>query len=850
MSADRGVIVLHQIIVRKETSGSITVYLSLILLLILSLLLTITEGVRVGTARIYAERSLSTAMDSVLAEYYGPLWEEYHMFGLYTETENVEEQKKLVAEKLSNYMSYTFHPDKDLNISGGSNVELYDIMPDSVSVDNETLLMDYQGKLLINEAVEYMKYKEIGNGIEVLLTKLSLLQEPEKVSYIYEEKHKAEEELVEIDIGILELMELLDGLCTSENGIEFSKDGTLKTAEYFVKKICIGEATKERVGINHEKVYLALRSSYRNPIPDFEAMTADFTGISQTLRQIEVINAAIAQTGAELSREQTKLNNLNAIKKKTAEDKKQIKALKEAVRSLTEEINALSGDKNMQEQSISQHISNIEASKENLSALISGIKPVIRNAISVVDKIILKVEKAAPLIERYETFLYGSKDQIGEETFRGLNENLEGMKKYISVNDSGYDFEGMKVILMKNLNTLTQVENDMKDGEAKLSKKQYEEAANSFLNAAEELQSYQIEGLILDYSTLLLDNSAQKNPLSAVNNLLQKGLTSLLINPEQISKGKLTSDTHPSEIAALSEENTDYMAQLKDFFRNSIVSGGGLGMSSLFSSFGNVNKISDMVKDGINSLTELLLYQEYLQEHYESYSVAADSSSRKPSVLTYEQEYLLSGELTDQENLASVISRIIFLRMILDFVSIIGNSTKRNEARTAAAAIVGFTGLPILIAITQVIILLAWSFAEALLDVNALMQDKEIPVLKKTISLKLPELFLINRSFLTEKASKITASKELSMAYKDYLRMFLLLKSKEELTYRSTDLMQENIRLRYAVDSFHITSCLFGYEAKMEYTIPSKFTGLPFIQDFLGTDNKGFHFTVSTAYSY
>ena len=64
-----------------KEEGTITVFLSLILLLILSLLFTMIEGARVNTAKVFAERALTAAMDSTLAEYYGPLWEEYHIFG-------------------------------------------------------------------------------------------------------------------------------------------------------------------------------------------------------------------------------------------------------------------------------------------------------------------------------------------------------------------------------------------------------------------------------------------------------------------------------------------------------------------------------------------------------------------------------------------------------------------------------------------------------------------------------------------------------------------------------------------------------------------------------------------------
>jgi hypothetical protein len=230
----------------------------MILLLILSLLCTVIEGARVDTAKVFAERSLTTAMDSVLAQYYGPLWEEYHIFGYYGGESDDIKQKASISEVLSDYMSYTFTPDKDTpDYLPKDGIELYDISVDGISVGGSTELLDYDGKLLINEAVEYMKYREIGDGMELLLNKLKLLETPGKVSYIMEEKQKVEEELVEIDKEILKLMELFDGLQTSNKGIELTKDGSLKMAPTFIKIFCYEDVSMEAVGINQENIFLA-----------------------------------------------------------------------------------------------------------------------------------------------------------------------------------------------------------------------------------------------------------------------------------------------------------------------------------------------------------------------------------------------------------------------------------------------------------------------------------------------------------------------------------------------------------------------------------------------------------------
>ena len=88
--------------------------------------------------------------------------------------------------------------------------ELYDINIRSLELVEQTKLVDYQGKIFVNQATAYMKYKEMeafgaAYGQDVPIRK------PKKISYLYEEKQEPEEELVKIDEGILG-DELLDGM--------------------------------------------------------------------------------------------------------------------------------------------------------------------------------------------------------------------------------------------------------------------------------------------------------------------------------------------------------------------------------------------------------------------------------------------------------------------------------------------------------------------------------------------------------------------------------------------------------------------------------------------------------------
>ena len=61
-------------------SGYITVYLSLVTGVLLSLILTMVEGVRIHTMRAQTECVMDMAMDSALAEYHRELLEQYDLF--------------------------------------------------------------------------------------------------------------------------------------------------------------------------------------------------------------------------------------------------------------------------------------------------------------------------------------------------------------------------------------------------------------------------------------------------------------------------------------------------------------------------------------------------------------------------------------------------------------------------------------------------------------------------------------------------------------------------------------------------------------------------------------------------
>lgn len=831
-----------------KKDGSITVFLSLVLLLILSLLFTVIEGARVGTVKVYAQRAINTAMDSVLAEYYGPLWEEYHLFGYDMGNDRKEEQKQIIEDKLTEYMSYTFEPNQGQDKTYYKEaLELYDIKTTKVAVSEETLLMDHQGKLLVNEAVEYQKYAEIGDGLELLLDKMALLETPQKVSIIYEEKQKVEEELVEIDQGILELMELFDGISTTKKGVDISEDNQLVTKDCFIKQFCIVEPTMEAVGVNSEILFEALKGKYINPISKLDTINLNIIRINEISDEIALLEIKISEASNALAAAQKAMDGIGNSSSKEAKEK--ANAISQSISSITQHISMLSQQITTLEKEKENCIQKIKTSQEILRIKVWDISSKIEEAIGVIEYILFKTEKAKPFIENYEILLNEQKKDLSEEVYTELENGLNQLKKYVDTDVGNYNLSDMISILENNLVVLEEMEEYLVLGEDYFDNYEYFEAIDVYEEAMDCIQGYQIEGLTLDYSNLVLSKD-KTNPLKEVNQLLQSGLLDLVIDPDLVSSLKLEDSTLPSTIAALSAEDKDFLSGFVEFFRNSAYGEKGEGLSALFAGLSDGTQMLSLAGNTLNKATEHLLYQEYIKEHFSTFpKEGEDLQTRKPSAMLYEQEYLLAGKTTDDQNLSSMVSRMLLCRFAFDFVSLLGDKTKCNEARVLAAAAVGFTGLPILVSLTQALILLIWSFVEALVDVCALMMGKAVPILKKKIVMELPELFLINREYLQSKAPLVASDKELSLSYHEYLRIFLLAKGKQEIAFRSMDLMQENINLRYKED-FRFEHCMFGFKTDMAYEISPKFTGFLFVQKVITNANRFFVFHTTSEYSY
>ena len=806
----------------RKDKGVITVFLSISLLLILSFFFTIIEGARIYVARVYAERALSTSMDSVMAEYYGPLWKEYHIFALDGSYGDGDVDTNTISNKLEEYMSYTIHPTHNMNVPRDNKVvDFYDINIDSLSIDNTTLLTDYQGELYLDEAIQYMKYKELGDGIESLLDKMSIMESSSKVSMIYEEKLKVEEQLVDIDIGILTLMELLDGVMTGKSGLKVNKNGSIKIADYYIKQISFDEVTKEAVSINNELVFNGLRESYWLPIKDFNKIEESFI-------KIETINSKI----------QSAIQTKERLESNEELEEELEEGLKE---DLEEELNDLNAQKD-------RLLSSINIKGKKILSNVRKLIPLIDKANEEIEKIISKTTIAAPLLVGFEETLSKEKDSLDSTIFAGLKDSLVELKRYCDLDIDGDNFLAMKKILNENKEALLHTEANLVNAIDSLSKGSSNQGRTRFKKGLSSLRAYQIQGLRLDYSSLVLDYNETANLLDKAHDSILGGISSLVINPNKISEKKLHERRRPSDYYELLMEEEGFFTGFTDYIGNSDSS--DLGLSQFFGDVGDAFKDTSNIATAINGITKKLLFQEYIKEHFYSFPVNESKlQEMKPTILEYEQEYFIGGRNNDKDNINYIISKIMMARMVGNLGSILINKSICKEAKVAATAMVGFTGLPILVSITQALIILLWSLAEALVDTCALLKGKDVPLIKGEIEIRLGDLMILNRQLIEGKADRLKKAEGISLGYGGYISMLMIMKKQEELVYRSFDLVEENLLIRYD-NEFNINNCIYGLKSEAKIIVQPKLTGFKFMRELLHSKGEGFKYNISASYSY
>ena len=116
-----------------------------------------------------------------------------------------------------------------------------------------------------------------------------------------------------------------------------------------------------------------------------------------------------------------------------------------------------------------------------------------------------------------------------------------------------------------------------------------------------------------------------------------------------------------------------------------------------------------------------VLFYQYLVNYLGNYV-----EKKQDRVLEYELEYVLGGKRNDADNLKIVVSELLAMREPLNMASLTASSQRQSEAMALAVTLAGVSANPAVIEAVKYGILVAWAFAESVLDVRTLLSGGKI----------------------------------------------------------------------------------------------------------------------------
>lgn len=351
----------------------------------------------------------------------------------------------------------------------------------------------------------------------------------------------------------------------------------------------------------------------------------------------------------------------------------------------------------------------------------------------------------------------------------------------------------------------------------------------------------------------LKQDEAKENPLEIFTDMMRDGVLNLVCNVKELSDGIVEA----SDEDALSSENNwsqkrkdrmgaaDYLKGLLE--EDEMEEDMSAGTTDLEA---NSKRKEEIIQDKniLQKGAEKINYTCYANQQFGSYVESKNRTTK------YGLEYLIAGKKEEKENLACVVNKLLRIRLLLNFGCIVTDKVLQEKSLVTATILAGFTGLPPVIRAVQYTILLILAFEESCIDVAALLKGKSIPVVKSSENLKIKyeEICLASKELFESKAQEYSKGKKASLSditYQQYLWIFLLEQSEENLRKRSFDLIQYDLREKYN-QSFCIRTCICQSLYCVRYQLPFLFAKLPFLDRLDGVQRKGNMRELEVDYAY
>lgn len=210
-----------------------------------------------------------------------------------------------------------------------------------------------------------------------------------------------------------------------------------------------------------------------------------------------------------------------------------------------------------------------------------------------------------------------------------------------------------------------------------------------------------------------------------------------------------------------------------------------------------------------------MLFQEYLMQNLNYYG-----SQLHKTGPVYGVEWLLFGRISDAENLEKSVEQLFFMRHAANVAALYGDSARCAEVDALATALAAVLKVPGAKTVLKGAIILAWAYAESVVDVRSMMDGKKVPLVKNNSNWQVE---------FQEIASAIQEPEKFyheatGLNYSDYLRLLLAVKSKEEKVLRCMEVIELSMREISGKEQFSMKCAIDSLEAEFQVRVQEHIT--------------------------
>ncbi len=215
-------------------------------------------------------------------------------------------------------------------------------------------------------------------------------------------------------------------------------------------------------------------------------------------------------------------------------------------------------------------------------------------------------------------------------------------------------------------------------------------------------------------------------------------------------------------------------------------------------------------------LGQKAIFVTYLADRFPSFTDQAESTG-----LQCKLEYCLAGKTTDTENLKYVVNRLLLWKEAANMAYLMTDAGKKAEALAAAMVLTGAFGIEPLVKITEYAILLAWAYAESILDVRNLLNGGSSALIKTQNNWKL------SLEKIGDPASYETEAKQEDggLQYETYVKLLLMFQDGQKLCLYGMDAVQMRMREIYQEDRYCLDQVITALTVQVSFDSSSVFAG-------------------------